>query len=85
MPINKFKTNNKNHKLTLQENLIIGANLKKLREFNKWTQPALAGELGVTFQQLQKYENGLNRVSLGVAHRIRILFNVEMEVLERGL
>jgi DNA-binding transcriptional regulator YiaG len=29
------------------------------------TQQALATRLGVTFQQLQKYENGINRISAG--------------------
>ncbi len=31
----------------------------------KMPQKTLAQHLGVTFQQIQKYENGLNRVSAG--------------------
>lgn len=41
---------------------------EKLRARRKeigMTQQALATKVGVTFQQLQKYENGTNRISAG--------------------
>jgi transcriptional regulator with XRE-family HTH domain len=34
------------------------------------TQPELAGELGVTFQNLYKYEKGKNRISAGGLYRL---------------
>jgi transcriptional regulator with XRE-family HTH domain len=41
----------------------IGQNLRNLREAQSVTQEALAAKLGVTFQQVQKYEKGNNRIS----------------------
>ena len=38
--------------------------LKRRREVGV-TQQALAARLGVTFQQVQKYEKGTNRISAG--------------------
>lgn len=37
------------------------------------SQSALATELGVSFQQLQKYETGQNRVSASRLHRIALI------------
>jgi transcriptional regulator with XRE-family HTH domain len=42
---------------------IIGANIKRQRTARGMTQVALAGAVGITFQQLQKYENAVNRIS----------------------
>ena len=41
----------------------IGARIRIRRKCLSMTQSQLAAELGVTFQQLQKYEKGVNRVS----------------------
>ncbi len=41
----------------------IGRNLRAARHAAGLSQTALAQELGVTFQQVQKYENGVNRIS----------------------
>jgi|SRR5215471_3315394 len=43
----------------------IGNIVRQHRLANGLTQSALAGQLGVTFQQIQKYENGKNRISSG--------------------
>ncbi|QRM47768.1 helix-turn-helix transcriptional regulator (plasmid) [Rhizobium sp. BG4] len=40
----------------------IGARVKSARLSLGWSQSDLAQELGITFQQVQKYENGTNRV-----------------------
>lgn len=42
---------------------VIGAIIRKERIACGMSQDALAGELGVTFQQVQKYEKGRNRVA----------------------
>jgi transcriptional regulator with XRE-family HTH domain len=42
----------------------VGENLQKFRLFRGMTQETLADAVGVTFQQLQKYEKGKNRVSV---------------------
>jgi transcriptional regulator with XRE-family HTH domain len=41
----------------------IGARIKKARELAGLSQEALGKGLGITFQQIQKYETGKNRVA----------------------
>ena len=41
----------------------IGLNLRRLRKARAMSQSDLAGKLGLTFQQVQKYERGANRIS----------------------
>ncbi|WP_234836306.1 helix-turn-helix domain-containing protein [Sinorhizobium meliloti] len=41
----------------------IGARIREFRLLRSMSQGALAEKLGITFQQLQKYEKGTNRVS----------------------
>ena len=58
---------------------IIGLQLKKIRLVNKLTQTRIAKAIGVTFQQVQKYERGQN-----LANPIRLLaltqyFNVTID------
>ena len=66
----------------LEFNSIVGKNIKYLRKLKKLTQTKVADAIGVSFQQVQKYEKGLNGLhsySLHkVAHRV---FNVSMDVL----
>ncbi len=39
---------------------VFGARLKGLRKQKGWAQKELAGRVGIRFQQLNKYESGLN-------------------------
>ncbi len=48
---------------------IIGANLRKLRNLKNMSQAVLAEKLKITFQQIQKYEKGINRISLATSIR----------------
>ena len=63
-------------------NTIVGKNIRYLRKSKKLTQSNVGDAIGVSFQQVQKYEkgfNGLHSYSLyKVAHRV---FNVSMDVL----
>jgi len=43
--------------------VIVGANLKRLRMEAGMSQTATVETMGITFQQLQKYERGTNRIS----------------------
>ena len=58
------------------EDIAIGQKLRALRLDRGLSQGALAGEIGVTFQQLQKYEKGANRVSAGRLMRIAAALHV---------
>jgi len=40
----------------------VGAQLKILRKSAGFSQTSLANKVGVTFQQIQKYERGMNRI-----------------------
>jgi len=44
--------------------------IRERREERKMTQTELGDEIGVTFQQVQKYENAANRISAGRLFRI---------------
>ena len=48
----------------------IGRLVRAQRKKLGWTQTDLAARIGVTFQQVQKYENGTNRISIGRLTRI---------------
>ena len=49
------------------------------------SQEALADRLGLTFQQVQKYEKGTNRISASRMHQISDALNVPMTYLFEGL
>jgi transcriptional regulator with XRE-family HTH domain len=49
---------------------LIGRNIRFCRIESGMSQTALAESIGVTFQQLQKYENAVNRVSASRLIRI---------------
>lgn len=51
--------------MTETENIdvILGKRLRFLREQKNHTQKELAEKIGVVFQQIQKYETGVNRMS----------------------
>lgn len=44
-------------------NIVIGKNIRVRRSLKGYSQSALANSLGITFQQVQKYEKGHNAVS----------------------
>lgn len=63
----------------------IGGRLKMYRQRANISQTALGKHLGVSFQQVQKYENGTNRVSAATLIKISRALNIsvgELMVLE---
>jgi transcriptional regulator with XRE-family HTH domain len=42
---------------------VLGERIRRRRRELQFTQSALGAKLGITFQQVQKYENGTNRIS----------------------
>ena len=50
--------------------IAVGARIRLLRKVRGLSQQALAEAAGVTFQQVQKYERGANRVSASMLSRI---------------
>src|SRR5947209_4198860 len=51
----------------------VGQRIRVERTARGISQEALASQIGVTFQQLQKYEKGLNRVVAGRLTRIAVV------------
>jgi transcriptional regulator with XRE-family HTH domain len=56
---------------------VLGARLRVLRKARGLSQTALAQMLGVTFQQVQKYENGSNRISALTLLKLAAALEVE--------
>ena len=54
----------------------VGSRIRSLRQSLRLSQTTLGNKLGITFQQIQKYENGANRVSASALYRIAYLFDV---------
>jgi transcriptional regulator with XRE-family HTH domain len=54
----------------------VGAKVRMRRMFLRMTQNALAEALGVSFQQIQKYEKGINTIGASRLHHISCALNV---------
>jgi len=54
----------------------VGKRLRHRRRLAKISQEKLAKALGITFQQLQKYEYGKNRVSASRLYELSLILNV---------
>ncbi len=59
--------------------LIVGANVRKLRGERQATLADVSAAHGMSHQQLQKYETGANRVSAGVLYELAKYFAVPIE------
>ncbi len=57
----------------------VGARVWQRRKMLGMTQAKLADALGLTFQQVQKYENGANRISASRLYRLSGVFDVPVE------
>ncbi len=59
----------------------VGMTIRRLRRERRLSQEALAAAVGITFQQLQKYEHAANRVSCSRLVEIARALNVSPGVL----
>lgn len=57
----------------------LGAILRELRTSRGLTLEAFSKRMGVTYQQIQKYESGTNRVAAATLYRIAQEFQVPMD------
>lgn len=67
-----------------EDGRLIARNLKQLREVAGLTQQDVAQMLEITHQQVQKYESGLNRLSLQMVPALCDALGVTMESLLAG-
>ena len=57
---------------------LVGQNVRRLRLERGLTQDGIASALGISYQQVQKYESGANRISAGRLFEIARFFGVEV-------
>jgi len=62
----------------------IGKSIRAHRLIAGMSQSELGERLGVSFQQVQKYEKGANRVGAGRLPQIAEIFNIPISVLFKG-
>jgi len=62
----------------------IGQKVKNRRSALKISQGKLGEELGVSFQQVQKYENGKNRISASTLYNISRILGVKFSYFVEG-
>jgi transcriptional regulator with XRE-family HTH domain len=58
----------------------VGSKVRALRLERQMSQEKLGDALGLTFQQVQKYEKGTNRISAGRLQRIATILEVPVSV-----
>lgn len=59
--------------------VFVGARISLRRSALGLSQTALAQQLGVSFQQVQKYETGQNRISASRLHRVATVLATSVE------
>ncbi len=64
--------------------LVVGANVRQLRADAGLTLSELADALGISHQQLQKYETGANRISAGMLYELSRFFVIPVDQLFEG-
>lgn len=65
--------------------LIIGSNIRRRRLAAGISQEQLSKVVGVSFQQLQKYEKGINRISAVALYQIAMALETTMVELLAGI
>lgn len=63
----------------------VGGRLRLMRSINGFTQEYLAKSVGLTFQQIQKYEQGTNRISASKLWQFSELLGVSPNDFYDGL
>lgn len=64
--------------------IYVGRQLRELRSFHGDSQEALGDRINVTFQQIQKYENGVNQLSHYRAYIITKKYKVPLSYFTDG-
>ncbi len=65
--------------------VLVGQRIRERRRELRLSLEALGAALGVTHQQMQKYETGGNRITIGRLYEIAIALRMPVESLWHGL
>lgn len=57
----------------------VGDRLRVFRKDMGLSQTELGNKIGLTFQQIQKYERGLNRIAAGRLYKFSVIFGVSVD------
>jgi transcriptional regulator with XRE-family HTH domain len=68
-----------------KKDAVIGRKLREIRYWRNLSQEELAAKVNITFQQIQKYEIGTNRISAGRLHDLSQILEVSIEDFFAGL
>lgn len=60
--------------------IIVGKQLRRIRRLNDMSLNEVGGAVGLSYQQVQKYERGANRISASKLVQFARLFNVSIEL-----
>jgi len=63
----------------------VGHQIKKYRSFRKYTQAQIGELLGISFQQVQKYEQGKNRISASKLYELSKILKIPINSFYEGL
>jgi transcriptional regulator with XRE-family HTH domain len=63
----------------------VGERVRMYRIKARMSQEILGKQLGITFQQIQKYEKGTNRIGASRLHQISEILNIPVASLFEGL
>ena len=62
----------------------VGSRVRLLRSQHNMSQEMLAKHLGISFQQVQKYEKGMNRISASRLRHLSQIFDVQVNFFFEG-
>jgi transcriptional regulator with XRE-family HTH domain len=63
----------------------VGARIRERRVMLRLTQQQMGALIGVTYQQVHKYEKGINRLAVGRLYQIAQALDVEISYFFEGL
>lgn len=78
------RTRKRSDRSATATDIVVGANVRRLRVEADLTLTDLCAALGISHQQLQKYETGANRISAGMLYELARFFALPVDALFDG-
>lgn len=71
--------------MTSEVDVIIGSNIRRIREFSGMSKRGLAQAVGISWSQIQKCEEGERRISAGSLVAVAKALNCSLDQLWKGI